>query len=101
MANNSQKFFNTFDKLLFGGLGCGVLGICLLGLAFVYTFRNPPRPRPSDTPVGYTALSTPTLDPGISSPQSASTSTFVAPSPFPTLTLTPEGNFPSPIPGGN
>ena len=92
---SSQKFLSTFDKFLFGGLGCGVLGICLLGLAFVYTFRNPPRPRPSDTPVGYTALPSATLDSG------TATSTFFTPSPFPTLTLTPEGNIPLATPGSN
>lgn len=93
--DSSKKFFNTFDKFLFGGLGCGVLGICLLGIAFVYTFRNPPRPRPTDTPVGYTALPAATLD------SVAPTLSAFTPSPFPTLTLTPEGDFSSPTLGAS
>ena len=86
--NSSQKLFNTFDKFLFGGLGCGIVGLCLLGSAFVYTFRNPPRPRPTDTPVGTTVLST--TPPGTAVP----TESFVTASPFPTLTITPQ-NLPT------
>src|ERR1051325_3416113 len=85
--NSSQKLFNTFDKFLFGGLGCGIVGLCLLGSAFVYTFRNPPRPRPTDTPVGMSALST-------AMPNSVvPTESFLTPSPFPTLTITPQETF--------
>src|SRR5512133_4070953 len=94
--DSSQKFFNTFDKFLFGGLGCGIIGLCLLGLGFVYTFRNPPRPRPTATPVGLTAL--PTTAPGSVSP----TFTLLTPSPFPTLSITPQGTLPIlPTTGGS
>jgi Tol biopolymer transport system component len=86
--DSSQKFFNTFDKFLFSGLGCGIIGLCLLATAFVYTFRNPPRPRPTDTPLGFVAPSTATSDPV------TSTLSFTTPSPFPTLTVTPQGTLP-------
>jgi TolB protein len=93
--NSSKKFFATFDTFLFGGLGCGVLGLCLLGVAFVYTFRNPPQPQPTDTPAGFNAL--PTTQPGS---VTATLSIFTA-SPFPTWTLTPEGDLPVATSGAN
>src|SRR6266496_2939588 len=100
--DSSQKFFATFDKFLFGGLGCGVIGLCLLGLGFVYTFRNPPQPRPTTTPMGLDGLSTATPGPTISSPQGVPTLSLLTPSPFPTMTITPQGTLPvAPTSGAN
>src|SRR5215216_7843020 len=87
-SESSKKFFATFDKFMFTGLGCGILALCLLGFGFVYTFRNPPRPRPTELPIGLTALST--AVPGAAT----STLSIVTPSPFPTLTVAPQGTIP-------
>ena len=95
LMDQSKKFFATLDKFLLAGLGCGVIGLCILGFGFIYTFRNPPGPRPTDTPMGLISLSTPTLD------SVAPTSSAFTPSPFPTLTLTPQGNIPLPTAGAN
>jgi len=79
---SSKKFFQTFDKFLIAGLGCGVIGLCCLASAFAYTFTNPPNARttPTQTVPGTTVTSmvtpapvTPTLE--------IATPTF-----FPTLT---------------
>jgi tol-pal system beta propeller repeat protein TolB len=44
-----KKYLSTFDLLLFGGLGCGALILCLLGSAFVYLWQNPASARPQVT----------------------------------------------------
>jgi len=95
-AKSSKKFFATFDKFMFAGLGCGILALCLLGFGFVYTFRNPPRPAPTDTPIGMTALST-TLPDDVTP-----TLSILNPTPFPTLTAAPQETIPVlPPVGGN
>ena len=71
-----KKYLPAFDLMLFGGLGCGALALCVLGSIFVYIWRNPPRTSvtetpfvpgmPTLTPVGTSPvfdLSTPTLSP--------------------------------------
>jgi hypothetical protein len=37
-----KKYLTAFDLMLFGGLGCGALALCILGSAFVYIWQNPP-----------------------------------------------------------
>lgn len=50
---NAQKsFMSWFDRFMTVGLGCAFIALCLLAGAFIYTFRNPPRPQPSSTPEG-------------------------------------------------
>jgi Tol biopolymer transport system component len=39
-----KKFLPAFDALLIGGLGCGVLGLCILVGVFGYLWINPPVP---------------------------------------------------------
>jgi len=92
---SSKKLIPIFDKLLLGGLGCGVFGICILLGGFVYAWQNPPKPPPTTTPIGLGDLSTvtPTLP-----VQDFSTQTS-----FPALTPTVEGALaatliPSPVP---
>ena len=49
-----KKYLSTFDVLLFGGLGCGAVVLCILGSAFIYLWQNPPA-QPSfatSTPAG-------------------------------------------------
>jgi len=55
-----KKLLLAFDIFLIGGLGCGVLGLCILMGAFFYIWQNPPVPRSSatQTPVGFAGLST-------------------------------------------
>ena len=82
-----KKYLPAFDLLLFGGLGCGALALCILGSVFIYLWQNPPGSRASATqtpvdlgvvptvpPAGTVPafdLSTPTLSPtleGVASP---------------------------------
>jgi TolB protein len=56
-----KKYLPAFDVLLFGGLGCGALALCILGSVFVYIWQNPPRPSVDETPVGAGGL--PTITP--------------------------------------
>lgn len=85
---STKKFMAMFDKFLFTGLGCSLIALCLLACGFIYTFRNPPGPQSTFTPVGSSAL--PTITSGSVTPVlSILTST-----PFPTLTMTPEGIVP-------
>ena len=87
---SSRKFLSTFDKFLAGGLGCAVIGLCILMCGFFYVWRNPPVPRATATLVGLGGL--PTLLP------EALTATL-SPNFVPTLdaSLTPT-LIPSPIP---
>jgi len=80
-----RKFFTAFDVLLFTGIGCGALVLCVLGSAFVYLWQNPPE-RPSPPLVGL-----PTITPGVTAPGfGASTPTLA-----PTLVPTQSGGIPS------
>jgi len=45
-----RKLLTTFDKILLGGIGCGVLGICILAGVFYYIWINPPNQSPDPTP---------------------------------------------------
>ena len=82
---NTRKIsFGTLDILLLIGLGCGVIGLCVLAGGFIYTFRNPPNARSSATPVTQNAL---TMLPPVSITPSLA---FGTPTLFPTLTITPE-----------
>jgi TolB protein len=58
---SSKKFLSIFDKFLIGGLGCAVIGLCILMCGFFYVWRNPPVSRATATLVGLGGL--PTLPP--------------------------------------
>jgi tol-pal system beta propeller repeat protein TolB len=70
-----KKILPILDAFLIGGLGCGVLGLCILAGVFVYVWQNPPGSRPEPTQVvspvtpvvstSFPDLSTPTLSPTI------------------------------------
>jgi tol-pal system beta propeller repeat protein TolB len=47
-----KRYLPAFDLMLFGGLGCGALVLCILGTALVYIWQNPPRTSTEQTPVG-------------------------------------------------
>ena len=97
---SSKKFFAIFDRFLLSGLGCGVIGLCLLTGGFIFVWQNPPSPAPTitQTPVGLSGSSTVTPTAPISQ---FSTATL-----FPTITPTVEGviptslmpSVPSPVP---
>lgn len=56
-----KRMLPAFDFFLFGGLGCGVLALCLLGSVFVYLWQNPPRSPAEETPIGFGSLPAPTI----------------------------------------
>ncbi|MCI0556448.1 MAG: DPP IV N-terminal domain-containing protein [Anaerolineae bacterium] len=70
-----KKFLSVFDAFLIGGLGCGVIGLCILMGGFVYVWQNPPVPHSTSTQVEFSGsptvttpffdLSTPTIFPTI------------------------------------
>jgi Tol biopolymer transport system component len=93
--DSTRKFFATFDRLLIAGLGCALVALCVLALGFLYTFRNPPRPQPSATP--FATGSPSTAMPGAVT----STLSIFTPTPFPTLTITPQGALPPPPTAGS
>ena len=61
-----NKYLPAFDLLLFGGLGCGALALCILGSLFVYIWQNPPRPSATETAVGFGGV--PAITPAGTSP---------------------------------
>jgi TolB protein len=62
-----KKLLPTFDLLLFGGLGCGALALCVLGSLFVFLWQNPPHRSAAQTPVG-SSSSLPTVTPAAATP---------------------------------
>lgn len=80
-----KKYLPAFDLILFGGLGCGALALCLLGTLFVYIWQNPPRPSGTETPFGVGGL--PTITPVLATPGSG----ISTPSLSLTLGPTPNG----------
>jgi TolB protein len=56
-----KKYLSTFDLLLFGGLGCGALALCVIGSAFVYLWQNPPAATASVTETPLVAGNPPAL----------------------------------------
>jgi Tol biopolymer transport system component len=76
-----RKYLPAFDLLLFSGLGCGALALCILGSAFVYIWQNPPRAA-APTPVGRGGL--PTATPPPATPFSEASTPTVAPTMVPT-----------------
>ena len=87
---------SSFDKFLFGGLGCGILVLCILGGWIFYIMQNMPVPRssatqivdsdvPTDTPVGILpGLPTQTFVPTFPPTEAGSPPTEV-PAPLPTF----------------
>jgi len=86
-----KKFLPIFDAFLIGGLGCGVLGLCMLMGGFVYVWQNPPVPRSSSTPIGFGGSTT--------VPSAGTDPVFDFPTPILTPTIIPS-LIPSTIPDG-
>jgi hypothetical protein len=92
---SSRKFFAIFDRFLLSGLGCGVIGLCILMGGFIFVWQNPPEPVPTLTAAGLSDI--PTVTP------TAPVSGFPTATLFPTFTPTVEGVIPtslipSPVP---
>lgn len=93
MKDSRKSFMYLFDRFMVVGLGCSVFALCLLAVGWIYTFRNPPNARPTDIPPdGVSTLSPDSVTPTLS---------ILNPTPFPTLTVTPEGFEPVPLPDNN
>ena len=91
---SKDKFISTFDKFLLGGLGCGVLVLCVLGGWIYYIMNSLPVPRSNATQVSN--IDFPTVTPIASIPDSLATA-------YPTVSPTLGGAFlptliPSPVP---
>jgi len=71
---SSKRLLSIFDKFLLGGLGCGVLLLCILAGWFYYIIQNLPLPGSTSTQVG------------LVSPSASTIAVFD----FPTATLSPE-----------
>ena len=76
-----KKYLPAFDILLFGGLGCGALALCVLGSIFVYIWQNPPASSAPETPVG----SLPTMTLPVTAPVLDLSTPTLAPTLVPTL----------------
>lgn len=64
-----KKYLPAFDLLLFGGLGCGALVLCILGSAFVYLWQNPPNAAATEPSIGSLPTVTPVVTvPGFDTP---------------------------------
>ena len=87
-----KKILPIFDALLIGGLGCGVLGLCILAGGFVYVWQNPPAPRSTSTPLQISGM--PTVSPVVGTPFFDLSTPTLSPTVIPSL-------IPSPIPGGS
>jgi Tol biopolymer transport system component len=85
-----RKLLPTFDILLFGGIGCGALVLCVLGSVFVYLWQNPPVSHSvaTQTPVGLGGL------PSATAPVIDLTTPTLAPTLIPTLQEVPPTSIP-------
>ncbi len=83
-----EKFNPLFDKFLIGGLGCGLIVLCVLVGGFFILWQNPPQARATSTQLALGNISTIT-------PGATPTALFQFASPtllppgFATLTITP------------
>ena len=87
-----KKFLPVFDALLIGGLGCGVIGLCILMGGFVYAWQNPPVPRATLTQVEFSG--SPIASPVVTTPSLNLSTPTLSPTIVPSL-------IPSPITGGS
>jgi len=90
----SSKLISIFDKFLLGGLGCGVIVLCVLAGWFFYIAQNLPVPGSASTQVGLVS------PPASSVPVFDFPTATLSPAIVPTLDETlPSTSIPSPIPG--
>jgi Tol biopolymer transport system component len=102
-----QKFNSAFDKYLVGGLGCGLIVLCVLLSSFFIIWQNPPRSAPIATLALVGTDSTATTNPDVTptalfqfaTPSPLSTG-FATPTPAQSGTQATIGSIPSPVPQG-
>ena len=84
------KLLSTLDKVLLGGIGCGVAGLCILAIAFTFLWIRPPNQSPDSTPFIHSPFELPT----------AIALDFPTPTLSPTLApgVIPSTLIPSPVP---
>jgi len=90
-----SKLLSTFDKLLLGGLGCGVIVLCVIAGWIFYIGQSLAASPQTQPTVGPVEISSPTplpLIPDLSTPT-------LSPEIFPSLEATESVLVPSPIPG--
>src|SRR5512136_2328876 len=100
MTSSNKKFFSIFDKFLFGGLGCGMIVVCILLGVFVYVWQNPLGPEPMATATSLRAGDFSAIPPPIF-PTATPLFQFSTSTVLPSLTPTQEGapfGIPSPFP---
>lgn len=90
-----NKLIATFDKLILGGLGCGIIILCALIGMFYYIWENPPISRSLSTPVE--ASGSPNILPTSTALSAGSPTITLAPTLDQKLSLSPTP-IPSPIP---
>ncbi|HEX5808546.1 MAG TPA: hypothetical protein VFY25_07750, partial [Anaerolineales bacterium] len=86
MVKPPQKFNPTVDKVLVGGLGCGLITLCFVISSLVYIWQNPPRPGPTSAPTQPLLNGSADVTPG---PTATPLFQFATPSGLPTLSLSP------------
>lgn len=82
------KFNPVFDKFLLGGLGCGLIVLCILMGSFLVIWQNPPS-RSTSTPFAFGGIPTITQGPTPTALFQFSTPTLLPPG-FATLTPLPQ-----------
>lgn len=101
-----DRFHPAFDKFLVGGLGCGLIILCVLLSSFFIIWQNPPRSVPTETrfPVDDVSTITPGPSPTalfqFATPDGPSTDlpTSTAAQPEEQATQPPAASIPSPVP---
>ncbi|MGE5775526.1 MAG: hypothetical protein ACM33V_04860, partial [Chloroflexota bacterium] len=82
------KFNPLFDKFLLGGLGAGLIILCILMASFLIIWQNPPAARATSSPLAAGSYSTITPGPTPTALFQFASPTLLPPG-FETLTLTP------------
>ena len=96
------KFNPVFDKFLLGGLGCGLIVLCILMGSFLVVWQNPPA-RAASTPLDFGSVSTITPGPTPTALFQFATPTLLPPgfatlTPLPLETLTSSDGIPTAVP---
>src|SRR5512146_134861 len=84
-----ENFNPLFDKFLIGGLGCGLIVLCILVGSLFVIWQNPPGARSTSTFLAIGNVSTLTPGPSPTALFQFATPTLLPPG-FATLTITPE-----------
>lgn len=97
-----EKINPAFDKFLVGGLGCGLIVLCILLSSFYVIWQNPPRPAPTAASPESTGLETLTPGPSPTALLPLTTPSLL-PTGFPTftpgaVTMVPTAGVALPVP---